>query len=96
MNLGQNSNSRFDRLYIHGTKGCIKSDIEYNQAGKLSYQIIIENGVTERKIDVPQNYSLEITQLGECISSGAKPFVSPEFSIKNAKFMDAVLKEIGF
>ena len=96
MNLGQNSNSRFDRLYIHGTKGCIKSDIEYNQAGKLSYQIITENGVTERKIDVPQNYSLEITQLGECITCGAKPFVSPEFSIKNAKVMDAVFKEIGY
>ena len=96
MNLGQNSNSRFDRLYIHGTKGCIKSDIEYNQAGKLSYQIITEKGVTERKIDIPQNYSLEITQLGECITCGAKPFVSPEFSIKNAKVMDAVFKEIGY
>ena len=90
MILGKNTKSRFDRLYIHGTKGSIRSDIEYNQSGTLSYQIFTEEGVTERKIEVPQNYSLEITQLGNCILNGEKPFVSPEFSIKNAKLMDAI------
>lgn len=90
MILGKNTNSRFDRLYVHGTKGSIRSDIEYNQSGTLSYQIFTEKGVTERKIEVPQNYSLEITQLGNCILNGEKPFVSPEFSIKNAKLMDAI------
>lgn len=96
MILGKNTNSRFDRLYVHGTKGSIRSDIEYNQAGSLSYQIFTEKGVTERKIEVPQNYSLEIEQLGRCILENELPFVSPDFSIKNAKFMDAVFKEIGF
>lgn len=96
MILGENSNSRFDRLYIHGRKGCIKSDVEYNQAGKISYQIITEKGITERKLDLPQNYSLEITQLGNCILNGEKPFVSEHFSIKNAKLMDQVFKQIGY
>ena len=96
MILGENSNSRFDRLYIHGTKGCIKSDVEYNQAGKISYQIITEKGITERKLDLPQNYSLEITQLGNCILNGEKPFVSEHFSVKNAKLMDQVFKQIGY
>ena len=96
MILGENTNSRFDRLYIHGSKGNIRSEVEYNQAGKLSYKIFTEKGITERKIEVPQNYSLEIEQLGRCILNNELPFVSPEFSIKNAKFMDAVLKEIGF
>ena len=31
MILGDNSNSRFDRLYIHGTKGSIRSEVEYNR-----------------------------------------------------------------
>lgn len=96
MIFGQESNSRFDRLYIHGTKGCIKSDVEYNQAGDLSYTIFTGGKSIERKIQVPQNYSLEIEQLGRCILSGEKPFVSPEFSIKNSKFLDAVFKEIGY
>ena len=96
MILGKNTNSRFDRLYIHGSKGNIRSEVEYNQAGKLSYKIFTEKGITERKIEVPQNYSLEIEQLGRCILNNELPFVSSDFSVKNAKFMDAVLKEIGF
>ena len=96
MILGENSNSRFDRLYIHGTKGSIRSDVEYNQAGNLSYQIFTQDGVTERKIEVPQNYSLEIEQLGSCILNGEKPFVNDEFSIKNARLIESVLHEIGY
>ena len=96
MIFGQESNSRFDRLYSHGSKGCIKSDVEYNQEGDLSYTIYTAGKSIVRKIKTPQNYSLEIEQLGKCILSGEKPFVTPEFSIKNARFMDAVFKEIGY
>ncbi|MCR5080670.1 MAG: Gfo/Idh/MocA family oxidoreductase [Treponema sp.] len=96
MIFGNSSNSRFDRLYIHGTKGSIRSDVEYNQAGSLSYEIFTQDGVIQRKLEVPQNYSLEIEELGRCILDGDTPFVSPDFSIKNAKLMDAVLQEIGF
>ncbi|MBR1911895.1 MAG: Gfo/Idh/MocA family oxidoreductase [Treponema sp.] len=96
MILGKNTNARLDRLYIHGTKGFIKSDVEYNQSGKLSYQICTDKGTVERCIDVPQNYSLEVQQLGTCILDGAEPFVSPDFSLKNARLMDAVFKDIGY
>ncbi len=96
MILGQDTNARFDRLYVHGTKGCIKSDVEYNQEGELSYRIITADGVTERKVSVPQNYSLEIENLGNCVLAGEKLHVSPEFSIKNAELMDRVFAEIGY
>ena len=96
MILGDNSNSRFDRLYIHGTKGSIRSEVEYNQAGNLSYRIFTADGTVERKVDVPQNYSLELDQLSKCILFGEKPFISQEFSIKNAELIDSVLKEIGY
>ncbi len=96
MILGENTNSRYDRLYIHGTKGSIRSEVEYNQAGELQYRIFTGEGVTERKVSAPQNYSLEVEQLGRCIMGGEKPFITPEFSIKNAELIDKVLKEIGY
>lgn len=96
MILGENTNSRFDRLFIHGSKGSIRSDVEYNQEGDVSYSIYTSDGVTERKVSVPHNYKLEIEQLGRCILNGEKPHITPEFSIKNAKLIDTVLKEIGF
>ena len=96
MVLGQNTNSRYDRLYVHGSKGSIRSDVEYNQEGEVSYRIYTPDGVQERKVFVPQNYALEIEQLGRCILSGEKPHVTSDFSIKNAKLIDTVLKEIGF
>ena len=55
---------RQDRLYIHGSKGTISSDVEYNQAGDLCYTITSEGKETLRKISARQNYTLETEQLG--------------------------------
>ena len=96
MNLGIGTNSRFDRLYIHGSRGSIRSEVEYNQEGEAAYRIFTEAGVTERKVSNPQNYSLELEQLNSCILSGETPHISPEFSVKNAELMDKVFREIGY
>ena len=65
-------------------------------SGEVSYKIYTKDEVIERKISVPQNYSLEITQLGNCILNGEKPYVSPEFSVRNSELMDKVFEEIGY
>ena len=96
MILGQNTNSRFDRLYIHGAKGSIRSEVEYNQEGNVKYRIFTAEGVTEREIFVPQNYALELEQMNRCILEGETPHVTPEFSLKNARLIDRVLEEIGY
>ena len=96
MNLGEHSNSRFDRLYIHGSKGSIRSDVEYNQEGTVSYRIQNTCGVTERTVFVPQNYALEVSQLGRCILDGEQPHITEEFSVKNAELIDRVLEQIGY
>lgn len=96
MVLGENSNSRFDRLYIHGTKGSIRSEAEYNRQGDITYRIFTAGGVTERKVTAPQNYALETEQLSRCILYGEKPHITPEFSIANAELIDRVLAEIGY
>lgn len=96
MVLGENTNSRYDRLYIHGSKGSIRSEVEYNQQGEAGYRIFTPGGLIERKISIPQNYSLEIEQMCRCINAEATPHVTPEFSVKNAELIDRVLKEIGY
>lgn len=96
MNLGENSNSRYDRLFIHGSKGSIRSQVEYNQEGNVSYEIRTAEDVIRREVFVPHNYSLEVEQLGRCILQGERPHVTPEFSIRNAELLDRVLKEIGY
>lgn len=96
MNLGVESNARKDRLYVHGTKGVIDSLVEFNQAGELSYTITAGGNTKVRTVSAPQNYSLEVAQLGRCIESGEKPFVTEEFTVKNAELLDAVLGQIGY
>ena len=96
MILGDDSNSRFDRLYIHGSKGSIRSDVEYNMEGDLSYNVFTQDGVTTKKVFAPNNYSLEVEQFGRCILNGETPFITPGFSEKNAKLIDRVLKAIGY
>jgi len=90
------SDSRKDRLYIHGSKGVINSDVEYNQEGELCYTIISGGETIERKVVAGQNYTLEIAQFGRCIESGEKPHISAEFSIKNAELLDMILNRIGY
>ena len=96
MNLGIGTNSRFDRLYIHGTKGSIRSDAEYNQEGLVSYEIRTGNAIAQRVVEVPQNYSLEIEQLSRCILYGETPHISGTFSMKNADLIDRILAKIGY
>ena len=96
MMLGENTNSRFDRLFIHGDKGSIRSDVEYNQEGNLSYKIFTKDGVIEKSVFVPHNYCMEVEQLGRCILGDEKPHVTPEFSMKNAELIDKILEEIGY
>ena len=91
------SYGRQDRLYVHGSKGMIRSDVEYNQAGELSYRLITTEGEeTVKTVQAGQNYALEIEQLGRCIENGEKPHITPEFSVRNAALMDLILDRIGY
>ena len=96
MILGENSNSRYDRLFIHGTKGDIRSEVEYNQEGKLSYRVLLKDGtVLTRNIEAKSNYALEVEQLGRAIEGREQPLITKEFSLKNARLLDLLMKEAG-
>ncbi len=64
--------------------------------GEVSYKIITQDEVLERKVNIPQNYSLEIAQMCRCIRGEETPHITPEFSISNAELMDKVFAEIGY
>lgn len=90
------SDARQDRLYIHGSKGYIRSDVEYNQAGNLSYSIVSDGNKVTRTVNARSNYALEIEQLGRCIENDEKPHVTPEFSVRNSELLDKLLKAADY
>lgn len=96
MNFETEKNRRMDRLYIHGSRGYIKSQTEYNEAGELRYTLCVDGKEIVKTISSPQNYRLEIEQMGRCITDGEKPHVSGKFSVANAKTLDQVLKAIAY
>ena len=87
---------RIDNFRIHGTKGSIRSDVQFNQCGKLAYVVSIGDKEEIKVVDTPQNYCMEVEQFGRCIRDGEKLHVSHEFTLKNARLMDRILKEINY
>lgn len=96
MVLATDKDYRIDRLQIHGTKGSIKSGVRFNQEGTLQYTVWTEDGETVKTVQAPQNYRLEVEQLGRCILRGETPHVSKEFSVANSKVLQAILEKIGY
>ena len=96
MTLATGQDRRLDRLQIHGTEGVLRTDAEFNQAGRLSYQVVTEGKAVTRYVDVPQNYSLEVVQLGRCIADGEQPHVSANFTLATARTLDKALAAIGY
>ena len=96
MVLATDKGYRIDRLQIHGTKGSIKSEVRFNQAGDLQYTLWTEAGESVKTVHAPHNYRLEVEQLGWCILEGEKPHVSKEFSVTNSKVLRWILEEIGY
>ena len=49
-----------------------------------------------KKVEAPQNYCLEAEQFGRCITEGETPWVSNDFTLKNARTLDKILEKIGY
>ncbi len=96
MILGRDTDFRYDNLYIRGTKGCVRSEVCFNQDGDACYRILTPEGEIEKSLSMRNNYTLEVEQFGRCILNGEKPLITPEFSLKNAELLERVLKEAGY
>ena len=96
MLLATEQDKRIDRFQIHGTKGCIRSEAQFNQAGELEYTLIVDGVEQKKTVNAPQNYRLEVEQLGRCITDGEALHVSHEFTLRNARTLERILQEIGY
>ncbi len=87
---------RIDRFRIHGTKGSISSTEQFNQDGTLIYTVSVNGKTEEKTVQTPQNYRLEVEQLGRCITDGETPWVTAEFTQANGRVMEKILSCIGY
>ncbi len=94
MVLATGKNNRLDQLRIEGTEGSIRSTAEFNGCGDLSYTVIKDGREEEKHISVPQNYRLEVEQLGRCIRNGETPHVTEAFTLANLSTLERILDEI--
>ncbi|MGE4485189.1 MAG: Gfo/Idh/MocA family protein [Oscillospiraceae bacterium] len=90
------SGRRGDRVVVYGTKGTLFSDIRFNQEGTLTYRIVRDDSVETVTVDTPDNYTLEIEQLGRCITDGEKPFVTHQMSMTFARTIEKVLRACNY
>ena len=101
MVLGTDTCDRYDRLFIHGSKGHIRSDTEYNGEGDLSLTVSVKKETGERltrieTVTANSNYALELENINECIRSGAEPHITEEFSLRNMQLLDSILDAAGY
>ena len=101
MILGKDTCDRYDRLFIHGTKGYIRSDAEYNGEGTLSFDVTVRNAQGERitrteTLSAASNYCLEAEQMNACIRCGEMPHITEAFSLKNMRLLDRLLDAAGY
>ena len=96
MILATDKDYRIDRLQIHGTKGSIRSEVKFNQAGDLCYTVWTDAGQQVKTVYAPHNYGLEVAQLGRCILDGETIHVTKAFSISNSKVLQKILEKIGY
>lgn len=98
MVLETEKNASLDRFQIHGSKGFIRSiDFAFNAPGTLTYHLSTFDGVDEvRKVEVPNNYCLEVEQFGRCVRNEEAPYVTEEFSVALAGTVDKILNQIGY
>ncbi len=85
------------RFLIYGTEGYIEAPITFNESGQLQYHVYKDNMLSRtEKIDVPNNYSLEVEQLNRCIKNQESPAVTHEFSLMVAEVDDEILRKIQY
>ena len=98
MVLATEKNLSIDRFQIHGTEGSIQSlEFGFNRPGELSYAVVSpDQQVQVKTVQVPNNYKLEVEQLGRCITDGEAPAVSEAFSLANARTVDRILEACDY
>lgn len=89
---------RQDSFALYGTEGFVVSEnFEFNGAGEIRYHIHRKGKESiTRRIECPDNYTLEVEQFGKVVLEGEEPLVSREFSLKNMELLEKILRAAGY
>ncbi|OPX41924.1 glucose--fructose oxidoreductase precursor [Ruminiclostridium hungatei] len=79
---------------IVGEKGIISVPVVFNTKGDTKIVVKKDEGIEEIKVTCPDNYMLEVEQLGRCILHGEKPYITFEDSLNNSRVIDEALRQI--
>lgn len=85
-----------DHFEIHGTEGAIIAGEQINMHGLLQYTVKRGDVVQKKTVNAPNNYCLEVEQLGRAIREGEPILVTNEFSVLTSETLDCVLEKIGY
>ena len=99
MDLVRDPWTAVDHFRIYGTKGSIEPvRFAFNAMGPLVYKIRTFDGSVKEKrvVETPNNYQLEVEQLGRCIENGERPRVTEEFSIAQVRTVERILQAVGY
>ena len=99
MDLVREPWTAIDFFRIYGTKGSIEPvRFAFNAMGPLVYKIRTFDGSLKEKrvVETPNNYQLEIEQLGRCIEQEETPAVGEAFSMSHVRTVERILQAIGY
>lgn len=83
--------------FVAGTLGSIRVPSAFNAKGALAIELKRDGQPDELvRVETPDNYRLEVEQLGRCIQSGETPLVDAASSLNTARLIAAVLQRIGY
>ena len=98
MDLVRDPWTAIDSFAIYGTKGSIEPvRFAFNAQGPLVYKLRTWDGMKEKRVvECPNNYRLEIEQLGRVIEYGEAPHVTQEFSLAHVRTVERILQATGY
>ncbi|MFI3166947.1 MAG: Gfo/Idh/MocA family oxidoreductase [Bacillota bacterium] len=84
------------RINIYCEKGAIYYSGNFNSVGDVEYILDGENGKEIVKLEVPNNYGLEIERFTNAITKGESMLVDEKFTMQNAEILDMLLDDCGY
>jgi predicted dehydrogenase len=79
---------------IVGETGIISVPTNFNAKGDAKIVLKNDQEIEELTVQCPDNYMLEVEQIGRCILNDEKPLLTFEDSINNARVIDEALQQI--
>ncbi|MBD5558739.1 MAG: Gfo/Idh/MocA family oxidoreductase [Clostridia bacterium] len=96
MVLATDADNRIDRLEVRGTEGFIRSRTQFNEEGEVGFSVVSSGESRSVTLTAPSNYVLEMENVSRYFEKGGEPPVTRELSLRVARVLGEVLRQIGY